>query len=141
MSNVHLIAPIAALVVGLSACTAPPASVSQLPAQTNPAPEPAASNSLPADAIPDRGKRPIPVGTVLRVRLYHAIDTNRSRPGDSFVASLSAPITVDEKTVLPKGTVVRGVIRTLLRFGTLEGAGDGSSDVGPDGMERRRASD
>jgi len=55
--------------------------------------------------------------------LYHAIDTNRSQSGDSFVASLSAPITVDDKTVLPKGTVVRGVIKHAAPSGRLKGRG------------------
>ena len=53
-------------------------------------------------------KKPLPAGTILRVRLYNAIDTGRTRNGDSFIASLSAPITVDERTILPKGTIVHG---------------------------------
>jgi hypothetical protein len=55
------------------------------------------------------------------VSLYHAIDTNRTQPGDSFVASLSAPVTIDEKTVLPKGTVVRGSVKHALSSGRLKG--------------------
>jgi hypothetical protein len=63
----------------------------------------------------------VPAGTILRVRLYNAIDSGRSRSGDAFVASLSAPVTVDEKTILPKGTVVHGIIRQISSSGRLKG--------------------
>jgi hypothetical protein len=66
-------------------------------------------------------KKALPAGTILRVRLYNTIDTSRTRNGDSFTASLSAPITVDEKTVLPKGTVVRGTVRHAASSGRLKG--------------------
>ena len=77
------------------------------------------SNTPPANQA--ETKRPLPAGTVLRVRLYHAIDTNQTQPGDSFVASLSSPVTVDDKTVLPKGTVVRGSVKHASSSGRLKG--------------------
>src|SRR4051812_12089720 len=50
---------------------------------------------------------PLAVGTVLRVRLYHAIDVSKVRIGDSFIASLLASVNSNDQAVLPKGTVVR----------------------------------
>jgi outer membrane lipoprotein SlyB len=94
--------------LSLSACTAPPT------ASTATAPE-----SAPPPVAEQR--KPLPAGTILRVRLYNAIDTSHTRNGDSFIASLSAPITVDEKTVLPKGTVVRGTVRHAASSGRLKG--------------------
>ncbi|HYI97703.1 MAG TPA: hypothetical protein VEX68_29455 [Bryobacteraceae bacterium] len=67
------------------------------------------------------GKTPLPAGTVLRVRLYHSIDTRQIQPGDSFIASLSAPVTVENKLVVPKGTVVRGSIRRASASKRLKG--------------------
>lgn len=59
----------------------------------------------------DQGQKwPLPVGTLLRVRLYHAIDTRQTRHGDSFIGSLAAPVTIGDNTVLPKGAVVRGSV-------------------------------
>ncbi len=109
----HRVAITAALALGLSACTAPPST----------APVARVMNEVPSStpaANPAESKRPLPAGTVLRVRLYHTIDTNRTQPGDSFVASLSAPVTVDDKTVLPKGTVVRGSVKHASSSGRLK---------------------
>lgn len=110
----HRVAITAALALGLSACTAPP-STAPVAGPVNEVP----SNTPPANQA--ETKRPLPAGTVLRVRLYHAIDTNQTQPGDSFVASLSSPVTVDDKTVLPKGTVVRGSVKHASSSGRLKG--------------------
>jgi hypothetical protein len=45
------------------------------------------------------------------VKLYHAIDTSRAQNGDSFLGSLSTPVTVDDKPVVPQGTIVRGSVQ------------------------------
>lgn len=110
----HRVVITAALALGLSACTAPP-STAPVAGAVNDVP----SNTPPANAV--ESKQPLPAGTVLRVRLYHTIDTNRTQPGDSFVASLSAPVTIDDKTVLPKGTVVRGSVKHASSSGRLKG--------------------
>ena len=99
-----ILAILAAL--GFSACTTHPLLPQrrgELLAETTPAvnrPEPVSPQ-----------KKSVPAGTILRVRLYNAIDSGRHRSGDAFVASLSAPVTVEDNTVLPKGTIVHGIIR------------------------------
>src|SRR5262245_34566391 len=50
----------------------------------------------------------IPSGTHFRVALIDAVSSDKSHPGDSFMASLAEPIAVDGKTVLEKGTIVHG---------------------------------
>src|SRR6266849_1521878 len=50
----------------------------------------------------------IPAGTRIHVRLDQTVDTVRSGAGEKFSATLEAPITVGEKTVVPKGTAFRG---------------------------------
>lgn len=45
----------------------------------------------------------VPEGTVLTVRTIDAIDSQTSRPGQNFTASLDAPIVVGDRIVVPKG--------------------------------------
>lgn len=91
-----------ASMLSFSACTVPTASVS-------PQPVPKEASAPPSEET----KTSLPVGTVFRVRLYHAIDTSRAQNGDSFLGSLSTPVTVNEKPVVPQGTVVRGSIQQV----------------------------
>jgi hypothetical protein len=120
MSERHFLAGAAALLLLLSGCANSPVSP---PSAQVPAPGQDAPSNSPVSAAPDvpAGRTPLPAGTVLRVRLYHAIDTRQARHGDSFIASLSSPVTVDDKTVVPKGTVVRGSVRQASQSGRLRG--------------------
>jgi len=87
-----------------------------------PAPAPAsASNSSPGplhDPAPEKPSAPlppppppppqpvtvsIPEGTIVTVRTIDSVDSNASRPGQSFRASLDAPIVVGDTVVIPKG--------------------------------------
>src|SRR5207249_9427669 len=63
----------------------------------------------------------IPAGTRIHVRLDQAVDTVRSRAGENFTATLEAPITVGDKTVVPKGTAFRGHVTTSSASGRLKG--------------------
>ena len=63
----------------------------------------------------------IPRGTVLRVRLDETVDTRRNRAGDQFAASLSEPLAVNGKTVLPRGTRFTGHVAESKASGRMEG--------------------
>src|SRR5437879_13631565 len=63
----------------------------------------------------------IPAGTHLRVALMDAVSSDKSRPGDSFMASLAEPIVVDGKTILEKGTRVRGRVIDAKESGRVKG--------------------
>lgn len=87
-----------------------------------------ADASKPAAAAPagfDNSKiaaaQTIPAGTRIHVRLDQAVDTVRNRAGENFTATLEAPITVGERTVLPKGTPFRGHVTTSSASGRLKG--------------------
>jgi BON domain-containing protein len=92
------------------AATPSPAPVpAQDPAPTpgplhDPAPE---KPSAPAPPPPPPPPQPItvaiPEGTILTVRTIDAIDSSVNRPGQSFRASLDAPIVVGDRVVIPKG--------------------------------------
>jgi len=90
------------------------------PATPAPAPT-SASNSSPGplhDPAPEKPSAPlppppppppqpvtvsIPEGTIVTVRTIDSVDSNASRPGQSFRASLDAPIVVGDTVVIPKG--------------------------------------
>lgn len=50
----------------------------------------------------------IPVGTTMHISLNSALATNANNTGDNFTARLNEHIRVDQMTVLPSGTEVRG---------------------------------
>src|SRR5207302_305111 len=63
----------------------------------------------------------IPAGTHFRIALIDAVSSDRSRPGDSFMATLAEPIVVDGKTLLEKGTRVRGRVVAAKESGRIKG--------------------
>ena len=63
----------------------------------------------------------LPAGTSLRVRIGETLDTARNRPGDVFTATLDAPVVINEKTVLPKGTSFSGRVMSSTASGRMKG--------------------
>ena len=53
----------------------------------------------------------IPAGTVVRVRINQALGTDISRPGQRFGATLTEPLVVNGKTLVPRGADVQGIVR------------------------------
>ncbi len=52
----------------------------------------------------------VPKGTAISAAVGQTLATDKNKVGDTFVASLIAPIQVDGKTVVPKGAKVTGRI-------------------------------
>jgi hypothetical protein len=75
----------------------------------------------PAPAPPPREIVKIPAGTVLTVAMIDAVGTDTNKAGDEFMASIAEPVVVNGKTVLAKGTKVRGRIETLDEPGRVKG--------------------
>ncbi len=63
----------------------------------------------------------VPEGTALHVVLDQNLTSAKNRPGDVFEASVSAPVVVDGKTVIPKGARVRGRVVGAKESGRLHG--------------------
>jgi hypothetical protein len=63
----------------------------------------------------------IPQGTRLRIALINGVSTTKSSPGDEFMASITEPVIVDGKTVLEKGTKVRGKVTDVQESGRVKG--------------------
>ena len=74
------------------------------------------------DASPNRAA-PVTVAedTPIHVTLDQALSSNRSRPGDHFDATVSKPIVVGDKTVIPQGARVEGLVVDAQHSGRLMG--------------------
>lgn len=75
------------------------------------------SQKLPFDREPSKGTTPtqslipptrIPEGTSLTVRLAQPISSASTRPGESIDCSLDDPIVIDEQTLIPRGSQIKG---------------------------------
>lgn len=63
----------------------------------------------------------IPDGTPVEIRLIEPLSSARSISGQTFTASLDAPIVVDNAVVVPRGANVRGRVLYAKRSGRLKG--------------------
>jgi hypothetical protein len=63
----------------------------------------------------------VPDGTVLHVTLDETISSKSSQAGESFSASVSQPVLVDGKTVIPKGARAVGRVVNARESGRLKG--------------------
>lgn len=75
--------------------------------------------------IPPPPPKPIvvPAGTALTIRLNQAVGSKTSQPGTPFTGSISTPITIDGKTVIPAGSDVTGIVKDAKKAGKFKGAG------------------
>jgi hypothetical protein len=63
----------------------------------------------------------LPEHTAIRVTLDQSLATNRSRPGEHFAATVSEPVIVDGRTVIPKGAHAEGLVVDARKSGRLKG--------------------
>jgi len=100
------------------------------PAPTSaPASAPAVTPSTPATTAmappppPPPPPKPvtIPDGTVLQIRMIDTIDSATNQPGDRFHATLDAPVTIDDKVIIPHGADVEGRVAELKSAGHFAG--------------------
>lgn len=120
-------APEAATPVGSAQAAKTQAAQTQaalpVPAVT-PQPDPPPPPAPPAAAATDPAPTPgvlIPRGTLLRVRVDAAISTRRNHPGDRFTATLTDPVVVGGKSVLPSGTRLAGRVLVSSHSGRMKG--------------------
>src|SRR5258708_27733092 len=63
----------------------------------------------------------VPEETAIHVRLDQGISSNQNRPGDHFEATISEPVVLNDKTVIPQGTPVEGIVVDARPSGHLMG--------------------
>ena len=86
-----------------------------------PAPAPAPATPTPPPPPPPPQKVTIPSGTTLAVRLVDAIDSETATQGQTFRATLNAPLAVDGDTAIPAGYDVEGHVVTVQSAGKFAG--------------------
>jgi len=97
-----------------SAGNQPSTQVAALPP---PPAEPAVAQAPP----PPPKKVTIPAGTQLTVRLNDVLDTEKNQVGDSFHATLGAPISINDEVVIPSGADVVGRVVDVKSAGRFAG--------------------
>ena len=63
----------------------------------------------------------LPDGTVIHVTLIQAVASDENRPGDHFEATVSEPVVVANKTIIPRGSPVQGIVVDAHHSGRLMG--------------------
>ncbi|HEY1951011.1 MAG TPA: BON domain-containing protein [Bryobacteraceae bacterium] len=113
--------------VPMAEASAPaPAPQDSAPApQPAPAPPPAAAPVAAAPAPPPPPPQPvtvtIPAGERLAIRMVDAIDTKVNTAGQTFRASLDAPLTSDGKVIVPVGAPVTVLLANAQGAGRIKG--------------------
>jgi len=112
----------------------PSMAANQLPNAGNPAPAPAAPQPEPAPpepapaAAPPRPAEPttvtIPAGTQVSVRTIDAIDSKNSQAGQSFQASLQAPLVAHDRVVVPAGAPAVLIVTNAKGAGRIKGSSE-----------------
>jgi TolA-binding protein len=101
-----------------AAPVAPAASSAPAPAASTPAPVTTARSTPPATATAKagqttRGGQEIPVGTQMDVRLLTTLNSGQAQVEDRFEASTLVDLTLDGRTVVPAGSLMRGVVSSV----------------------------
>jgi hypothetical protein len=82
---------------------------------------PETATPAPARAAASTPGVTIPAGTVLKIRMIDAVDSEVSQLGQTFQASLDDPITIDGETVIPRGADVIAKLVEDKQSGKLSG--------------------
>jgi hypothetical protein len=66
----------------------------------------------------------VPAGTVLTVKTTQAMSSGTSQAGQSFVATLAQPVTVEGNTMIPAGATATGTVVAAKAQGKIKGEGN-----------------
>jgi hypothetical protein len=110
-----------------------PAPGQATPAPGTAAPAPGAPAGAPGNQTPAQPAAPapppqpvsytIPAGTRLTVRLAQSISSKTAHEGDAFDATVTSPIVVRGKTLVPTGSTASGEVTAANARGRFKGAG------------------
>jgi len=93
--------------------------------QQNSATDATNSTSLDASQNPQQpAPVSVPPGTAVTVRLQTPVSSASSQTGETFDAVLDEPLTVDGRTVVPRGAAVRGKVTIARHSGRLHHPGE-----------------
>ena len=80
----------------------------------------AASSAVPPPPAP----LVAPAGTEITVTVDQKLSSKTSQPGQGFMATVAQPVTVDGRTVIPKGASVSGKVLRAKAKGKIKGEGE-----------------
>ena len=100
---------------------APSAQEAEPDQSDQPSPNVQARTAAGDRAQSERPELTIPEGTPVEVRLTDSVGSARSESGETFAASLDAPIVVGDTVVVPRGANVTGRVVYAKRSGRLRG--------------------
>lgn len=110
-----------------------PATAGQPPAgQATPSPSTAPGTPAPGGSMGSQAAAPaappqpvsytIPAGRRITVRLAQSISSQTAHPGDAFEATVTQPVEVNGKVVVPEGSPASGVVTDANSRGKFKGA-------------------
>jgi len=100
----------------------PPPAPSEPPAPMAPPPTPAPTlTERPAASVSAPRGASIPADTSITVRMVDSVNSETSRLGQTFMASLDEPIVVDERVIVPRGADVMTKLVDNEEAGKLQG--------------------
>jgi len=80
-----------------------------------------AANANGRNAVSRSVSVTLPESTAIHVTLNTAVGSDRNQPGDRFEATLSQPVTLAGRTIIPQGAHATGVVVDARRSGRLVG--------------------
>ena len=83
-----------------------------------------AAGSSAAAAAPAPAPLVAPAGTEITVTVDQKLSSKTSQPGQAFLATVAQPVTVDGRTVIPKGSSVTGKVLRAKAKGKIKGEGE-----------------
>jgi hypothetical protein len=106
-----------------STAATPSSQTTATPAQAADVGQSSQPSGNPSQPGPDSGLRQItvPAGTEVLLQLKNTIDTKNSHTGDGVYCQTTFPIVIDNVTVIPPGTYVKGEIAKVQRPGRMSG--------------------
>ena len=102
---------------------APGAQADNMSAAPPPVSEPSAAAAPPAEA-PKPEPIVVPAGTDLTVTIDTALSSKSSQAGQTFLATVAQPVTINGTTARPKGSSVTGTVLTAKAKGKIKGEGE-----------------
>jgi BON domain len=96
----------------------------------------AVDDQLALEPVPEQAAQPtpppppppqpivVPAGTVLTVRVGQALSSKTSQTGQTFLATLAQPVSVEGRTAIPSGSTVNGTVVTAKAKGKIKGEGE-----------------
>ena len=92
---------------------------------STPATSPSANTAVatpPPPPPPQPKKVAVPAGTQLSIRLIDTLDSEKNQVGDSFRATLNAPVVIEDEVVVPQDADVQGRVVDVKSAGRYAGA-------------------